>query len=90
MLGVAIPAMMVLPRAARCLIHLVGRYPITLAAQFLDASSDRRKIICGAGSGHLAQFLYSSSDHLEIIGGAGSGHGSSGLFVVRVAITIAG
>jgi hypothetical protein len=49
------------------LIHLVGQYPITLAAQFLHSSSDRRKIICRAGSGRLAQFLHSSSDRREIV-----------------------
>ena len=54
------------------------QYLGALAAQFLHACSDHRKIVGGAGSGALAaQLLHTRSDHCKIVGGAGSGHVSS-------------
>jgi hypothetical protein len=49
-----------------------------IAAQFLPARPDLRKIVSGAGSGALAtQLLHASPDHRKIVSGAGSGHVSS-------------
>ena len=67
----------------------VGRYLSTLAAQFLHACSDHRKIVSGAWPGHLAQFLHSSSDGREIVGGAGLRHVSPVCRSSRVAAIIA-
>jgi hypothetical protein len=83
MLGVADSRPIMVPRATRRLIHLVI-HPGTLAAQFLHASSDHRKIIGGAGSAHLAQFLHSPSDRREIVSRAGSDHVFLRLLVVRL------
>jgi hypothetical protein len=53
-----------------------------LAAQFLHASPDHRKVVGGAGSDALAaQLLHASPDHRKIVSGAGSGHVSSVYFM---------
>jgi hypothetical protein len=51
------------------------QYLGALAAQFLHARSDHRKIVGGAGSGALAaQLLHTCSDDCKIVSCAGSGH----------------
>jgi hypothetical protein len=50
----------------------------TLAAQFLHACPNYRKVVSGAGSGALAaQLLHACPDHRKIVSGAGVGHVSS-------------
>jgi hypothetical protein len=49
-----------------------------LAAQFLHACPDHRKVVSSAGSGALAaQLLHAFPDHRKIVSGAGLGHVSS-------------
>jgi hypothetical protein len=90
MRGVARRGSMIRPRPNPRMPLRVDRYLSTLAAQFLHACSDRREIVSGAGSGHLAQFLHACSDCRKIVGGAGSGRdGSSLCLSSRVATNIA-
>ena len=70
-------------RANRRPSCLVGLCLITLAAYFLHSCSDRRKIIGGAGSGHVSSGRLSHSFAATIAGGRRQKHDEAKTGLIR-------
>src|SRR5580704_4683917 len=69
---------MIRPRVDRRTAPFFGQYLGPLAAQFLHACPDHRKVVSGAVARALAaQLLHARPDHRKIVSGARSGRVSS-------------